>query len=72
MKNNMSSTVIKINDGKLKMVDVKETQPLTLKYLEKTLGEIIKNESQLNLIMNYIKQNREVKTVTEIKRYFNN
>jgi dihydroorotase len=42
---------------------------LTFKYLEKTLGEIIKNESQVKLIMEHIKQKREIKVVPEIKRF---
>jgi hypothetical protein len=42
--------------------------PLSIKYLEKTLGDIIKNESQLGQTINYIKNKREVKSVTEIKR----
>jgi len=70
--NNISNSTIQIGDGKLKFINTKQTEPLTLKYLEKTLGEVIKNESQVNLIMEHIKSKRESKIVPEIKRYFNN
>lgn len=67
--NNMTDTTIKVNNDKLKFVDTKVAEPLTFKYLEKTLGEIIKNESQVQLIMEHIKQKRSVKIVPEIKRF---
>lgn len=70
--NNLSNSTIKIGDGKLKFINTKQTEPLTLKYLEKTLGEVIKNESQVKIIMDHIKSKRESKIVPEIKRYFNN
>jgi septal ring factor EnvC (AmiA/AmiB activator) len=67
--NNMSDKTIKIENDKLKFVDTKVPEPLTFKYLEKTLGEIIKNETQVQLIMEHIKQKRTVKVVPEIKRF---
>lgn len=70
--NNMVDTTIKVNNDKLKFVDTKVPEPLTFKYLEKTLGEIIKNETQVQVIMEHIKQKRAVKIVPEIKRFSNN
>ena len=70
--NNMSDSTIKVNNDRLKFVDTKVPEPLTFKYLEKTLGEIIKNESQVQLIMEHIKQKRTIKIVPEIKRFSNN
>jgi hypothetical protein len=70
--NNMADTTIKVNSDKLKFVDTKVPEPLTFKYLEKTLGEIIKNESQVQLIMEHLKQKRAVKVIPEIKRFSNN
>jgi DNA helicase IV len=69
--NNLSNSTIQIGDGKLKFANTKVPEPLTFKYLEKTLGEIIKNESQVQTIMEYIKQKRSVKTIPEIKRFSN-
>ena len=62
---------VKISDGQLKFGNVKETQPLTFKYLETCLSEIIKNEEQVKKIIEYIKNKREVKYVPEIKRLYN-
>jgi seryl-tRNA synthetase len=70
--NNLSNSTIQISDGRLKFVNTKVPEPITFKYLEKTLGEIIKNESQVQLIMDYIKQKRIIKMVPEIKRFSNN
>ena len=67
----LSNASIKINDGQLKFIKVKETQQLTFKYLETCLSEIIKNEEQVNKIIEYIKNKREVKYVSEIKRFYN-
>ena len=70
--NELSNATVKINDGQLKFVKVKETQQLTFKYLEICLSEIIKNEEQVKKIVEYIKNKREVKYVPEIKRLYNN
>ena len=70
--NNLSNTTVQISDGKLRFAETKVTEPLTFKYLEKTLSEVIKNESQIKLIMEHIKQKRSVKIVPEIKRFSNN
>ena len=59
----LSDTSIKLNDGQLKFINVKETQQLTFKYLETCLSEIIKNEEQVKKIVDYIKNKREVKYV---------
>jgi hypothetical protein len=69
---NLSNATVQISDGKIKFVKTKDTQVLTFKYLETCLHEIIKNEEQVNKIIEYIKNKREVKYVSEIKRFFNN
>ncbi len=70
--NNLSNSVLQVENNKLKFANTKIPEPLTFKYLEKTLSEIIKNENQVKLIMEHIKQKREIKTVSEIKRFYNN
>jgi dihydroorotase len=70
--NNLSNATVQISDGKLKFTNTKIQEPLTFKYLEKTLSEVIKNESQIKLIMEHIKQKRSYKIVPEIKRFSNN
>ena len=71
-ENNLSNATVKISDGKLKFTNTKVQEPITFKYLEKTLAEVIKNESQVKLIMEHLKQKRSVKIVPEIKRFSNN
>jgi len=70
--NNLSRSIIEINGSKLKFTNTRVPEPLTFKYLEKSLSEIIKNENQVKLIIEHIKQKREVKIVPEIKRFSNN
>jgi len=67
--NNLSNATIQISDGKLKFVNNRVPEPLTFKYLEKTLGEVIKSDSQVKTIMDHIKQKRTIKHVSEIKRF---
>jgi seryl-tRNA synthetase len=70
--NNLSNSTVQISDGKLKFTNTRVPEPLTFKYLEKTLSEVIKNENQVKLIMEHIRQKREIKLVPEIKRFSNN
>ena len=67
----MNNATVNISDGKLKFVSTKQTAPLTLKYVEECLSNCIKNEEQITTIMNYIKESREVKYVSDIKRTYN-
>lgn len=69
--NNLSNATIQVNDGKLKFVNSKYTQPLTLKYINECLTNCIENENDIETIMCYIKTNRSCKTNCEIKRYYN-
>jgi len=68
-KNNLINKSVQISDGNLKFVNTRVPAPLTYKYLETSLGEIIKNETQVKQIINYLKENREIKLVSEIKRF---
>jgi hypothetical protein len=70
--NELSNASVKISDGQLKFVKVKETQQLTFKHLETCLSEIIKNEEQVKKIVEYVKNKRDTKYVPEIKRFYSN
>jgi hypothetical protein len=71
-KNNMDNSTIQISDGKLKFAKTRVASPLTFKYLEKSLSEVIRNENQVKQIVEYVKNKRDIKVVPEIKRYSNN
>ena len=68
--NKLTNAVVNITDGKLKFVTIKQTNPLTLKFVEDRLSKCIKSEEQVKQIMNYIKNSRESKSVPDIKRYY--
>jgi hypothetical protein len=70
-RNNLNGANIQISDGKLKFVTSKVSNPLSFKYVEKSLGEIISNEEQVKKIVHYLKEHREFKTVQELKRFSN-
>ena len=63
---------IGIHDGELKMHEKKEYSPLSFTFLETHLGKIVHNENQLRAIMEYLKENREIKVFNELKRTYNN
>ena len=67
--NSLMKNTIQISDGTLKFKDTTYYPPISLKFVEKSLGEIIHNEMQVKQIMQYLKQNREIKTIPEIKRF---
>lgn len=65
----MCNKSVKISDGTLKFVNTRVTPQLTFKYVESSLSQIIKNEDQVEQILKFLKENREIKFVPEIKRY---
>ena len=69
---NIEKSTIQITDGKIRFVETKQTSPITLSFLEQCLSELISNTEQVEKIMQYIKDKREIKIVPEIKRYYNN
>jgi hypothetical protein len=70
--NHLEKATIQISDGKLRYVTSKSQSPISLKYLESCLNDCIANNpAKVKEIMDYIKENREVKETTELKRYYN-
>ena len=69
-ENSLNKATVMINDGKLRFSDVKSSSPLTLKYVEKCLSELIRDESKVGQIMSYIKENREFKNNSIIRRLY--
>ena len=68
--NNLENAVIKISDGKLKFQNVKSTSPLTFRFIEECLNDVISNEEQVKTIIKYIKSKRETKYNYDIKRSY--
>jgi len=65
------NTTLSITDGRLRFIETKTSNPLSLTFIEKCLREIIPNSSQVQHILRYIKEKREIKINSEIKRYYN-
>jgi hypothetical protein len=71
-KNDLKNATVQISDGKLRFVSTKVASPLTFRYVEKSLGEVIKDQNQVKRLVEYLKTNREIKIVQEIKRISKN
>ena len=65
------NTSVATMDGRLRFIETKTSNPLSLTFIEKCLNEIIPNGSQVQHILKYIKDKREIKINSEIKRYYN-
>jgi hypothetical protein len=69
-ENQLLENKIKISDGELRICEKKEQSGLTFSYLEKCLGELIADKSKVELIIKYIKENREIVMAHELKRSY--
>jgi hypothetical protein len=58
---------ILVSDGELRFYDKKEYSPLTYGYVEKSLSNIIQDKSHVEFIIKYLKDNREVVTMKDIR-----
>jgi len=65
------NTSIATADGRLRFIETKTSNPLSLAFIEQCMHEIIPNNSQVQHILKYIKEKREIKINSEIKRYYN-
>ncbi len=58
--------VFKYGNIKMKVVESKISESLTFKYLDKCLRDMIKNEDQVNQMIDYIKRKRNIKMVSHV------
>lgn len=65
---NMRETKLQISDGNLRVYDRKEYSPITFTYIETCLDKIIPNKEHVASIIKYLKENREITTVSDIRR----
>lgn len=70
-QNELDRAVINISDGKLRFQQIKQSNPITFKYLKKCLNECLNDDKQVEHLINYIKEKREYKTSYDIRRTFN-
>lgn len=68
-RNNINNLSIRTDVGILKVTQCKSTSQLTYKYLEKCLHEIISDDKQVENIIKYIKNKREITETKTIKKF---
>lgn len=69
---NLKNKRISIHDGEICMYEKKEYPPLTFSYVEECLGKIIPEKKSVDFILQYLKDNREVKKGIDLRRTYNN
>jgi hypothetical protein len=67
---NLAQNKITISDGELQLHAKKEYSSITFGYIERCLAELIKDKTQVEFIIQYLKDNREVTTSSDIKRTY--
>jgi len=70
--NHKINNKITITDGELRITEKKEYSPLTFTYIEECLQKIISEQEQVDFIVKYLKDNRQITTVPDIRRTFSN
>jgi hypothetical protein len=70
VNHSISNNEIVITDGKIKMYEKKEYSPLTFSYIEQCLAKIIPEKSHVDFIIQYLKDNREVKTTPDLRSIY--
>lgn len=70
-RNSLNNHTIQISDGRLRISHYRQSNPLSLQFIEKCLQDVIKDNSQVEHIMNYIKEKRPHKIEQSLKRYYN-
>jgi hypothetical protein len=72
MKENDVKNKIKIKDGELnaeiRLYEKKEYSPLTFTYIESCLKKIIRDEEQVEYVIQFLKENREVTSSQDIRK----
>jgi hypothetical protein len=72
MKENDVKNKIKIKDGELnaeiRLYEKREYSPLTYTYIESCLKKIIRDEEQVEYVIQFLKENREVTSSPDIRK----
>ena len=69
--NNINDNIINISDGDIRYNEYISQTPITLKHLKNLLDNYFPNPEESIKLYNYIKENREYKKITDLKRKFN-
>lgn len=66
----ISKRKIILPDGDLKVYERKDYSALTFGFLEQHLGKIMSDPQQVSFVIDYLKQQREVKSSIDLKRTY--
>ena len=69
-ENSLEKAKIEITGGSIGFVQNRIVAPLSLRFIEGCLKDVIANEGQVDQIMNYIKEKRDIKYSPDLKRVF--
>ena len=69
-ENSLENAKIEITGGSIGFIKNRVVPPLSLRYVEKCLGDVIANPEQVKQIMDYIKSNRDIKFSPDLKRVY--
>lgn len=69
-QNNLTQNKIGISDGELRIIEKKDYSPLSYTYVERCLAEIITDKKQVDYIIQYLKEKREITSSLDIKRTY--
>ena len=61
---------IMIHDGNIKVYEKKDYSPLTFSFLEQHLGKIMTDPEQVDFVIQYLKEQRDVKISSDLKRNY--
>jgi len=67
---NLAKNKITISDGELRLHEKKEYSTITFGYIQRCLADLIKDDTQVEFIIQYLKDNREITTSSDIKRTY--
>ena len=68
--NKLAQNKITISDGELRLHEKKEYSTVTFGYIQRCLADLIKDDTQVEFIIQYLKDNREITTSSDIKRTY--
>jgi hypothetical protein len=69
-KSGIDKRKIILPDGDLKVYEKKDYSQLTFSFLEHHLGDIITDPQQVSMVIDYLKQRREITITTDLKRNY--
>lgn len=69
-KKSLANTKIEISDGDLRFCNKREYQPISFGYVEDCLEALLKDPKQVETIMDYLHEHREVKISKDIRRHY--